>query len=374
MKDRREDKVGLGVCFMVGTSRLAFQLLTALQALCDGLLSSGRARTTSDPPHRIHAGYEKHKCMNEPIDSRQLRAFATLARNGSFTRTAAELYLTQSAVSHSIRSLEESVGCRLLDRVGKKVTLTHAGEHLLGHADKILQEMFAARRSLDQLSKWGRTRLRVGASATACQHILPPVLTEFKKSYPQCHITIEPCDTPEVRGLLRDRKIDLGIALEARPDDAQVEFVPLFWDELRFIVGREHPWARAGQARKEEISSQNYILYDAASFTFRMIEAYFREEELTLNTLIQLGNIEAIKELVKLGMGVSILAPWVARDEILDGSLIALSLGRRRLKRRWGVVYSRSSRLGLPEETFVKLCQKSTATFGIEDVREIVPS
>lgn len=306
--------------------------------------------------------------MNEPIDSRQLRAFATLARNGSFTRTAAELYLTQSAVSHSIRSLEDSLGCRLLDRLGKKVTLTHEGEHLLMHADRILEEMFAARRSLEQLSKWGRTRLRVGASATACQHILPPVLTEFKRAYPQCLITIEPCDTPQVRGLVRERKVDLGIALEAKHEDGQVEFVPLFWDELRFIVGREHPWALAGQVRREEVATQNYILYDAASFTFRMIEAHFREEDLALNTVIQLGNMEAIKELVKLGLGVSILAPWVARQEIRDGSLVALSLGRRKLKRQWGVVYPRSNRLGLPEETFIRLCQRTAASLGLEEM------
>jgi len=83
--------------------------------------------------------------MNLPLDSRQLRAFAIIARTGSFTLAAKELYLSQSAVSHSMKALEHDVGCRLLDRVGKKVALTQAGEQFLRHADKILEQMSAAR-------------------------------------------------------------------------------------------------------------------------------------------------------------------------------------------------------------------------------------
>jgi DNA-binding transcriptional LysR family regulator len=118
--------------------------------------------------------------MITPLDSRQLRAFVILARTGSFTRAAKEVFLSQSAVSHAMKALENEVGCRLLDRVGKRVSLTQAGEQLLHHAEKILTEMQLARTSLDHLSKWGQTRLRVGASSTACRYILPPVLREFK--------------------------------------------------------------------------------------------------------------------------------------------------------------------------------------------------
>lgn len=108
--------------------------------------------------------------MSQPIDSRQLRAFTILARTGSFTLAAKEMFLSQSAVSHSMKALETDVGCRLFDRMGKRVLLTEAGEGLLHHAEKILLEMSAARSSLMQLGKWGQGRLRVGASTTACQH------------------------------------------------------------------------------------------------------------------------------------------------------------------------------------------------------------
>src|SRR4051794_26935119 len=141
--------------------------------------------------------------MDVPLDSRQLRAFNTLARTGSFTLTAKELFLSQSAVSHSMKALEQEAGCRLLDRVGKKVLLTQAGETLLHHSEKILQEMENARTALQQPGKGGHGRLRRGASTPACKSIPPPVLRQFKEEYPQSLITIEPGDTVEALELLR---------------------------------------------------------------------------------------------------------------------------------------------------------------------------
>ncbi|MEW6304372.1 MAG: LysR family transcriptional regulator [Verrucomicrobiota bacterium] len=294
--------------------------------------------------------------MNQPLDSRQLRAFTTLARTGSFTLAAKKLYLSQSAVSHSMKALEQDVGCRLFDRVGKKVLLTQAGETLLHHAEKILQEMSGARVSLSQLGKWGTGRLRIGASTTACEHILPSVLREFKESFPRCLITIEPGDTEVAIQMLHNNVVDLALALEPRHED-QMEFHPLFTDELYFITSPMHPWAATGRVVREEIPTQNYILYNKTSYTFRLIQDYFREEEMVLNTVIELGSMEAIKELVKLGLGASILAPWIAQKELAERSLVALPMGRRRLRRKWGVLHWRNRRLSLAEETFMSLCR-----------------
>ena len=297
--------------------------------------------------------------MSQPLDSRQLRAFATLARAGSFTLAAKELYLSQSAVSHSMNALEEDVGCRLLDRMGKKVWLTQAGEQLLHHAQKILGEMSEARESLQHLGQWGRTRLRVGSSSTACQHIVPAVLREFKESFPQCIICVEPGDTPEAIALLRENRVDLALALEPKSDE-KIEFHPLFTDELVFLTSPAHPWAMAGQVTREEIPRQHYVLYNKHSYTFELVEEYFRAENMVLNTVIEFGSMEAIKELVKLGLGVSILAPWIAQKELREKSLVSLPLGRRKLKRDWGILHRRGRRLNLAEETFISLCRTVT--------------
>jgi LysR family transcriptional regulator, low CO2-responsive transcriptional regulator len=296
--------------------------------------------------------------MSLPLDSRQLRAFSVLARTGSFTQTARELHITQSGISHSMKALESEIGCRLLDRLGKKVVLTQAGEQLLHHSKKILQEMATARETLGHLGKWGKGRLRIGASTTACQHILPPVLREFKESFPDHVITIEPGDTPELVDALLHQRIDLALSLGS--NEPQLESHPLFTDELQFIVAALHPWAKAGRVERSEIPRQNYILYNKHSITFRLIEDYFRREQMVLNTVIEVGSMEATKELVKLGIGVSILAPWIARKEIQEGSLVTLPLGRRKLQRRWGILHWRGKRLNLAEETFIGLCESAS--------------
>jgi DNA-binding transcriptional LysR family regulator len=302
--------------------------------------------------------------MNETLDSRQLRAFRVLARTGSFTQTARELHLTQSGISHSMKTLESEIGCRLLDRLGKKVVLTQAGEQLLKHAEKILIEMEAAREALMQLGKWGRGRLRLGATTTACQYLLPAVLREFKESFPEHAITIEPGDTARLADGLLQQRIDLALSLDS--SEPQLEFQPLFVDELHFVVGAQHPWAAAGRVERSEIPRQQYVLYNKQSVTFRLIEDYFRREQIGLNTVMEVGSMEATKELVKLGIGVSILAPWIAQKEIEAGSLVALPLGRKKLQRRWGILCRRGRRLTLAEETFIGLCKSATAQFGVQ--------
>ena len=300
----------------------------------------------------------------QTLDTRQLRAFAVLARTGSFTKAATELHLTQSAVSHAMKALEQEAGCRLLDRTGKKATPTEAGELLLVHAERILAEMAHARAALEKLGKWGQSRLRIGASATACQHVLPPVLREFGQEFPKCRITIEPGDTPEMIELLRSGKIDLAVNLEP-PSREPLEFRPLFNDEMRFIVAPSHPWAVNGRVPREDVAMQNYILYSRKSYTGEMIDDYFREEEIVLRTAIEMGSISAIKEMVKLDIGVSILAPWTVAAETTAGTLVSIPLGKRKLKRRWGVLHWQSRRLSIQEERFVKIAQNVGKQFAM---------
>lgn len=302
--------------------------------------------------------------MNRLLDSRQLLAFATLARRGSFTQTAKEVFLTQSAVSHTIKGLERELGVRLFDRVGKKAHLTQAGEQLLKHAERILREMEDARAEMEDSQNWGHGRLRIGASITACQYLLPTVLREFKQSFPTCTLRIEPGDGPKMIELLRNNQIDLAVML--RPEGRQeMQFKRLFQDELQLLVSPMHDWAKAGKVKRTDLPEQTFVLYNKGSYTFRLVEEYFQRERIVLQNFIELGSMEAIKELVKIGLGVGIFAPWIAQKELAEGSLVAFPIGSRRLRREWGVAYLRGRRLALAEETFVGLCESVAETLNL---------
>jgi DNA-binding transcriptional LysR family regulator len=320
--------------------------------------------------HPLLLNDEHNSFMKMTVDSRQLNAFAALARCGSFTVAARELFLTQSAVSHAIKALEDDIGCRLVDRIGKRIQLTPSGEQFLKHTENILREMQAARAGIEALSKWGHGRLRVGASTTACQHLLPAVLREFRESFPKCVIKIEPGDHGRQLELLRAGHVDLAFLLEPENETSDgLTFVPLFEDELRFFVAPQHPWAHLRSIPREALGSETLILYNKASYTFRLVADYFKDEKLALTNYIELGSMEAIKELAKLGLGAGVLAPWIASAELAKGTLVSLPLGPRKLRRQWSVAYWKGRRLALAEEIFVGLCETVAKDLEVTEFR-----
>ena len=292
----------------------------------------------------------------QPLDSRQLLAFAALARTRSFTQAGKQLFLSQSAISHALKVLETDLACRLVDRVGKKIQLTPAGENFLHHTQKILSDMTEARASLERLAKWGKGRLRVGASESIRQYLLPQVILKFQKEFPDWPISVEAADTQQSIELLRQQKIDLAINIA--PSQAEpVDIVPLFMDELAWVMAPDHPWARSGTVVATEISGQKLILNRTSSYTYCLLKKYFQHGGAEPRVFLELGNLEAIKETVQRGLGVAILPHWVITRELKKKELVALPLGRRKLRRNWCVLRSLDSKADLAGETFVKLCR-----------------
>lgn len=163
--------------------------------------------------------------------------------------------------------------------------------------------------------------------------------------------------------MLRQHRVDLVLALEPAHED-QVECRHLLADELLFTISPRHAWAIQKRVSREDIPSQNFILYPRSSYTFRLIEQYFARENIAWRSYIELGSMEAIKGLVKLDLGIGILAPWIAREELKEGSLVALPLGKRKLKRNWAILNGQGRRLSLMEETFINLCRAAAARLG----------
>ncbi len=291
--------------------------------------------------------------MNPPIDSRQLHAFLILARTGSFTQTARELFLTQSAVSHSIKSLETDMGCRLFDRVGKTVMMTQAGEQLLPHGEKILREMEQARTGMGALKHWGFNRLRIGAPAAFADTLVPTVLLALRGDHPRTLPAIELTDGTDPLDPLEGRRVDLALALAGKPDERFVN-VNLFQDELCFAVPPAHPWAKHQGAPLDQIGPQPLILPGRATPSWRLIDEHFRADGIGLNAICESASIKAALALAKGGVGVALVPSWSITK---DTGLVAVLPGKRRLKRPWVLVHWRGRRLNLVESAFVDLCR-----------------
>ena len=292
--------------------------------------------------------------MDLPLDTRQLRAFVLLARSGSFTRAGRELHLTQSAVSHAIKALENDLGCQLFHRQGRTVHLTHHGRELLPHAEAILQEMAMARATLSALDLTPRGRLSIGCTPAASQFILPTVFREFKESFPQYEIRVVPGETLQTIDRLVNHEVDIAVTLRP-PDDTRLECQPLLEDELEFLVSPLHSWA-AKPPRFAEVVDETFIVSSRGSLSFALVQDYFVRQGARLQHFIELGSSEAVKELAKLGLGVAIAARWIARAEIAAGQLVAVPLPKSKLRRRWIAATMKGRALNLAERTFVGLC------------------
>jgi LysR family transcriptional regulator, low CO2-responsive transcriptional regulator len=294
------------------------------------------------------------------MDTRLLKMFCAAAETGSLTTAARKLHLTPSAVSHGIKALETELGCRLFERAGKNASLNQAGEQLLAQVQPLLAGLEAAAESLKKLAKWGQQRLRIGASASACRCLLPGVIRELKKSDPQLELQIESGDMPEMVELIRQRKLDLalGVAPEA---ESGLDARPVFSDELLLVFAPSHPWAAGRPISRDELRAQPFILYQRFSLTARLLDGFFQKLNVVPSVIMEIASIEAIKELVKLNLGVAVLAPWTVDRELRRGTLKTRPFGPQKLRRDWAIIHLSSRRLSLAEEMFCRLCRAQSA-------------
>jgi DNA-binding transcriptional LysR family regulator len=298
-------------------------------------------------------------------DLRQLRAFVAVAEEGSFTQAARRIFVTQSAVSHSLRTLEEQLGCRLLDRSGKRVVVTSEGEMLLKRSRRVLFELEQAGRDLDGLRRWAQTRIRIGAPHTLCHFLIPTVLREFRECFPRCEPVIEAGDTSELLDRLEDSELDLVVGLKPRGRNDE-GYRQMFRDRLALVVSPFHSWAADGNADRSTFAEQQFIIYAKATETHRLIEEWLELEGARGRKPLVLGDMQAIKEMAKLGMGVGVVAPWVAAREIEEGSLKVVSIEGPGIQREWGVFHSPKRDPSLVEETFIGLCEMAFSAMPVD--------
>ena len=294
--------------------------------------------------------------MNDLPDLRQVRSLVAVAETESFTKAAEVLGVTQSAVSHSIRALETMLDCQLVERAGKRVALSQNGTILLRRFKAAIGELETAHEELRLLKRWGQGRLRVGATHTLCTYLLPSVMQKFRELYPRCEIHIESGDTSELIDLLDGSEIDLVLGMGGR-EPSWTRFDPIFEDELVFVVAPDHPWAKAGSVAAEEVGNESFLVYARASETYRFLKKAFEDAGVRLRPNLSLGDMGAIKEMAKVGVGVGIVAPWVARDEIEKGELVALPMVIATRRRAWGLLCHEGRQLTMVEEDFLRICR-----------------
>jgi DNA-binding transcriptional LysR family regulator len=265
----------------------------------------------------------------------QLRTFAEIARDGSFSRAAERRHLSQPAVSHQIRELERRVGAALFERVGKRVTLTAAGDLLLEHVSRVHEELSVAADRLRGLRGGLVGRLRLGTGATAATYLLPAVLEDFQNRWPRVEWRVVTGNSRDMARAVRQNELDVAFVTLPVPM-AGLSIATLVSDELVGITAVA-PGKRRRVMTPQEFKSLPLILYEPEGTTRDIVEAWLGRAKRRRAALFELGSVEAIKRMVRRGLGASIVPSVAVRDEVARGELSAVSL-QPPLRRQLGIV------------------------------------
>jgi DNA-binding transcriptional LysR family regulator len=260
------------------------------------------------------------------VDLRQLEIFIKVAEFGSFSKAAEALYLTQPTVSEHIRTLEDEVGVRLLDRLGRGAAVTRAGQLLLSYAQRILALSREARQALDGFQGRMSGDLLIGASTIPGEYILPAMIGRFKEKYPDISITLLIGDSQAAVDWVAEGRAELAV-VGARLSHRGVEYKELIPDEVVVVVPGVHPWHGRKQVMLEELRSEPLLLRERGSGTRAALEAALHEAGLDLGTFRvvgEMGSTQAIKQAVKAAVGVSLVSKRAVEEECKSGLLWCL--------------------------------------------------
>lgn len=299
--------------------------------------------------------------VSQLIDIRQLNNFVALAEERSFTRAAKRVFLSQSAVSHSLRNLEAEMSCKLIKRAGQTILLTEHGEVFYREAREIVAQVVGLRQRMAELSEWGRGRLRIGAGATACQYFLPAVLRELRETFPRCELSIQPSDTHQSLRALRVGEID--VALIVRGGDLErIAHRDLFKDELHAVFPLGHNWALKDSLRVKDFESETVLQHGVGTVTHQLLSDYFADHGIHLNRSIELSSMDALREMARIGQGIAFLPSWVLNRPESHG-LVGRPLPGGPVKRDWALATLAGKSLSILEATFQGLCEEHALSF-----------
>ncbi|RED52489.1 LysR substrate-binding domain-containing protein [Aestuariispira insulae] len=245
----------------------------------------------------------------------QLKAFHAVAKSGSFTRAAERLCISQPAVTASISALEERHGVPLFHRRGRKISLTHAGDHLLGIAERLfaLEEEAADYLEGAQDLKTGKLRLAIGSP-----YGIAPLLKRFRKRYPGIEIQLLPGNFQNVEEMLLAEQADLAIQTEA-PEMDGITRLPFQQHQLIAFCHRDDPMAaQNGPINLWQLEQATLILREKGSVTRRLFEEATKQHDFTPHSVIEAGSRETVEELVRQRLGIGIvLSGELPEDDIL---------------------------------------------------------
>lgn len=287
-----------------------------------------------------------------PATLHQLKVFETVARNGSFTRAAEELLITQPTVSSQVKQLTKAIGLPLFEQIGKSLYLTDAGQELLTTCQDIFERLNNFEIKIADLKGTKQGQLNLAVITTA-KYFVPRLLGSFCQNYPGIDVALKVTNHQEIQQRMLTNKDDLYIVSNPHQeiDLASQAFLN---NPLVVVAKKDHPLANKKNLNIQELQDQSFIMREQGSGTRDSILQLFAEHNISVKVKLELGSNEAIKQAISGGLGISILSEHCLISEGISGELTVLDFQDFPIKRRWYVSYLAGKKLSVIAETFLE--------------------
>ncbi len=298
------------------------------------------------------------------FDLRQLEVFCKVVEEKSFSKAAQIFHLAQASVSERVASLEQAVGARLLDRTGRKINTTKAGEVLYRCALKHLDLKRKTCLELEAFLGVKKGDIDIGGSTIPGEYIIPKMIKLFYTSYPDVTIRLAIGDSEEISNKISEGLLEFGV-VGARTRAKGLVFKEAWKDELVLVVSAEHRWSRSGPITLKELLTEPFVMRESGSGTRRMLQHYLEKMEATeletLRVVAQLGSTTAIKEAIQENLGVSILSSRAIATELASKTLCVVPIQNVVLERKFFLARSRKRVLSPLAKTLYEFLEREAS-------------
>ncbi|MBI5613051.1 MAG: LysR family transcriptional regulator [Gammaproteobacteria bacterium] len=288
------------------------------------------------------------------MDISALRAFLAIAETGSFSRAADAIFVSQPAISKRIAGLEDELGARLFDRIGRRVQLTPVGQALVNPARAILNDIEDAKRRVANLSGEIGGRLGLGTSHHVGLHRLPPALKRFHQDYPGVHLDLRFMDSETACGAVERGELELAIVTLPTASLGPLNATPVWDDPLEIVVGNSHPLATKRRIDADALVRHPAVLPGIGTFTRELILAALGSRREQLRVGMSTNYLEVLKMLVAIGLGWSALP-----HTLIDDELKVVHIKEIKIRRELGVVTHSARTLSNAAQAMIRIVNET---------------
>jgi LysR family transcriptional regulator, regulator for metE and metH len=268
------------------------------------------------------------------IELKYLKLIETVAETGTLTKAGEKLFLTQSTLSHQLKSMEDALGLPVFLRIKKRLLLTEAGLLLLNTARNISKELDAVQQEIRKRTHGESGRIRICTECYTTYHWLPAVIKTFNLSYPNVEVVINTENPVKPLQLLMDGKVDLVLVFRRMKDDS-ITYTEIFNDELNAVVSNNHPWTKKKYVVPSDFKDETLILHHRNYQNSFLFENVFTSAQLKPKKVIHLPLTEANIEMVRAGLGVTVMNSWILKNYRNARDLSFVPVTKKGLYRKW---------------------------------------